>query len=130
MRADQELNCRKADGSFSSVLKHARIDDQTAVGPAPPLNDQRAEVARCRAEGEAIRIVEEDPVFVDQIDGRAGILNDRFVLDIDRDGTVILLLDLPDVPEGGVSKDRVGADPERRVPVRVALIVAGVMNSM
>jgi hypothetical protein len=104
------------------VADQLRQDDQAAVRPARALHDQRAKVGRRRAVREALRVVVEAPSLVDQVDRRLGVLDHGAVLDVAAHLSAVLVDDDGDVVERGVAQERIGADPERCVVLREALV--------
>src|SRR5881409_3651481 len=91
-----------------------RQDDETAVSPPPPLNDERTEIRRRRAERQPLRIVVELPPVIDEIYGRLRVFDDRPVLDELANRVPALDVDNGDVFERALAGERVGPDPERR----------------
>ena len=99
-----------------------RHDQQTAVSPAAPLDEQCAEVRRRGAKGHPLRIVVELPASLTQIDRGFGVLDHGPVLDEYAHLETALLPHLDDLLQGGLPYHRVCTDPERRTEVREALV--------
>ena len=97
-------------------------DQQAAVGPAAPLDAQRAEVRRRRAVAHPLGGVEQPPAVRAHVDGGLGVLDDRPVPDVVPDLPVADVRRLGDLVERAFADHRVGADPERGVVVGQPLV--------
>ena len=97
-------------------------DQQAAVGPAAPLDAQRAEVRRGGAVAEPLRVVVQPPAVQPHVDRGLGVLDGRAVLDVLLDLVVADVGRLGDLVERLLADDRVRADPERGVVVGQALV--------
>src|SRR5437879_11573319 len=91
-----------------------RQDDETTVGPAPSLNDERAEIRRRRAERQPLRVIVELPPTIDEIHGRLRVFDHGPVLNELADRIAALDFDNGDVFERALAGQRVRTDPERR----------------
>jgi len=110
---------RPPGAGLAAQLGH---DQQPAVGPAAPLDAQRAEVGRGGAVAHPFRAVVQPPAVHAQVDGGLGVLDDGAVLDEVADLPVPDVGGLHDVVEGPLADHRVRADPEGGVVVGEALV--------
>src|SRR5437867_3561031 len=99
-----------------------RHDQQPAVGPAAPLDEQGAEVRRRGAKGHPLRIVVELPASPPQVDRGFGVLDHGTVVDEYATLEAALVPHLGNLLQRGLPYHRVCTDPERRTEVREALM--------
>src|SRR5215469_10239105 len=83
-------------------------DQEPAIRPAKPLNEQRSEVGWCCAPRKSLGIVVERPAASDQVDARLRVLDDRPVLDEYGNLVTPLLADAADVAEGFRAQEGIG----------------------
>ncbi len=108
---------------FLYVVTHQLGEDQqAAVRPAAPLDQQGAAVRRRSAVREALLVVVETPVLRHEIDSRLRILDHRAVLDEARHVEAALRDHLNDVVERSFAQHGIGTDPVRCVATREALM--------
>src|SRR5207253_11255485 len=100
--------------SAREVAQQLRQNDQPAVRPAAPLDQERAKIGWRSAEGESFGIVVELPAPLDQVNAGFRVLDYGSVLNVDIDGEAALHLGDDDVFEGRLAPERSGTHPVGR----------------
>src|SRR5437660_8038968 len=108
--------------STHEVAQQLRQNDQAAVRPTAPLDQERTKIGWRRAKGEPFGIVVEPPALVDQVDAGFRVLDYGSVLNVDLDREAALHLSDDDVFEGRLAQERIGAYPVGRAIAREALV--------
>ena len=97
-------------------------DQQTAIRPTPPLHHQRTEIRRGGTIAQPLRIVDQMPAEITQIDTGFGVFDHRAILNIRFHRARALSRHHADIVERGLADHRVRTYPERGVIVGHALM--------
>ena len=97
-------------------------DQQTTVRPTPPLHHQRAEIRRRGTIAQPLRIIDQMPAEIAQINTGFGVFDYRTILNIRFHRTRALGRDHANIVKRGLADHRIRTHPERGIIVRHTLM--------